>query len=343
MADVPVTVALLVLSQNYRGRLIPQVNRRCMALRTLRIVPGAGQNVAFGAQKGGAIAENYSEGADATNFGSDGEVPVLIHWGLYRAPFSVTEHARRVASTTATPEGVENLVANKMMASNQELADKINKELYTGLGTGTLMAGFDVAIGDDNNSYGGIDRSDAANAFWRPKVIDPGSLTSPTFALVRRDLGQIKDQGGESPDLAYVSTSVYNTLAGLFDDNRSFTQDITTGRGPIKLESSAKAIDIDGCMFVPDKDCPANAIYYVNTNYVEIEYLPPDPRVLAELASMGVQMLADDGYGPIPLGIVTEKLGRTGARDKYESLATLQLKVMRPNTCGVRLNVAVAA
>lgn len=341
MADVPVTVALLVLAQNYRGSLVKQINRRCVALRTLKIVPGAGQNVAIGVQKGGALAENYAEGADATNFGSDGEVPVTLNWGLYRAPFHITEHARRVAATTLTPDGVQNLVANKMQSASSALADVINTSIFTGAGTGTLMTGFDGAIGNLTNTYGGIDRTVGANSFWQPYLVNPGSLTALTLALIRTDLGKIRDAGGECPDVAYVSTDVYNIVAGLFDDNRYYTQNIQTARGDIVLDASQRGIIVEGCTFLPDRSAPANTIYYVNSNYVEIQALPPDPRALEELAAMGgMELLADDGYGAIPLGMVCEKLGRTGASDKYEMLSTVQLIVSRPNSCGVRRNVA---
>jgi hypothetical protein len=308
MADVPVTVALLVLAQNYRGRLTKQINRRCVTLRTLPIVVGAGLNVAF---------------------------------GVYRAPFHITEHARRVAASTLTPDGVQNIVSNKMEASSSKLADTINTALFTGAGTGTTIAGFDVAIGSLVNTYGGIDRTVGANAYWLPYVIDPGSLTALTLAQIRTDLGKIRDAGGECPDVAYVSTDVYNVVAGLFDDNRFYTQNIQTARGEIILDASQKGIVVDGCTFLPERSAPANTIYYVNTNYAQIEALPPDPRALAEVVSLGgVEMNADDGYGPTPLSMVCEKLGRTGASDKYEMLSTLQLKVLRPNTCGVRKNVA---
>jgi len=44
-----------------------------------------------------------------------------------------------------------------MVDASAALADKVEKEIFVGLGTGTLMAGFDVSIGDNaNTQYSGM-------------------------------------------------------------------------------------------------------------------------------------------------------------------------------------------
>jgi hypothetical protein len=229
-------------------------------------------------------------------------------------------------------------VGRNMENAASALASRLNAQLFTGLGTGTLITGLDLAIGDITNTYAGIERG--ANAYWRPYVIDPGSSTVLTLAQIRKDLGTIYDQCGEQPDMAMCSTDVFNTIVNLFEATRRRVQDIQTARGIVKLDAGYGAVEIDGCMFLKDKDATANQIYYLNSNWVEIEYLPPDPRLLRELNDMGMEMPVDDGYGAFPLGMLCEKLAKTGPSDKYECLVNLQLAVRKPNANGVRKNVA---
>ncbi len=342
MGDTLQTAALIVVAQEYRGDIVRNTNRRATALRTLRIVPGAGQNVAQVAEGDGAIAENYSDGAAAANFGSDAQVSAIWKWGCYRALFHVSDLARRIAASSSTPAGLRNLFGRNMINGASKLASTLNAGLYTGAGTGTLLAGFDEAFADDN-TYGTIDRTNSDNAHWRSNVFDPGSSTPLSFALIRSDMGKIYDACGEVPDLAYVSTDVFNTVASLFDSTRRYIQTIQTARGEITLDAGYGALEVDGCMFVRDKDAPANKIYYVNSQYTEIEYLPIDPAVMAALLEMGVELGLDDGYGQIPLGCQWQQIAKLGASERYQGVVNCALRVGRPNSGGVRKNVAIAA
>ena len=341
MSDVSQTLALLVLEQVYRGDLVAQINRRSALLRLLKIVEGAGQNVAWAGRGDGQLAENYAEGADASNFGSDEQDPAILQWGHYRSNFHVTGTARRTAATSTTPNAVRNLIGLNFLSASEKLVSLINQSLYTGAGTGTTIAGLDVAVADDTNTYATIDRS--SKSFWRPYVIDPGALTALSVAQIRKDIGAIYDQCGENPDIAVCSTAVFNTVAGLYDNTRRYVQDVVTARGAVRLDAGYQAIEVDGCYFVKDKDATANRIYYLNSRHVTIEYLPLDVGLMSALMEMGTTMEANDGYGNFPLGIWVEKLAKNGDSDRYQCLTQLQLKVARPNACGARLNVATAS
>ena len=339
MADNPQTLALVTLAQNFRGNTVRQVNRRAAALRLFPIVRGEGKNCAFVPESTGQLAENYTEGADAANFGSDAQASATLSWGLYRSNFRVTELAMDASSTSRTPEGNLRLWARNLVNSSAALASHLNGEIFAGPGTGTRMAGLGVAIGDDTNTYATIDR--AAQSFWRPTVVDPGALTAPTFALIRDDLRKIFEASGMMPDIALCSPAVFNKVAGLFDSNRRWIQEVTTARGLVRLDFGYQGLEVDGCVFVKDKDATANQIFYVNTNHVRLEVLPSAAQE-AMLALIGESVVpADDGFGAIPLGFKYEKLAKTGPFDKAQILSTLQLVCDRPNACGVRKNVAV--
>lgn len=345
MADTVQTLSLLVLAQSYRGDVVRQINRQSVALKLLPWVQGAGQNVAFVPEGSGILAENYSEGADAANFGSDSQVKALINWGQYRANFHVSGLAMATAATSNSPIGDVALWARNMVNASSALASMLNGAVYTGAGTGTLLAGLDVAIGQTTNTYAGIDRTVGANSFFIPNVFNAaGPAAALTFDTIRGDLATIYTACGTRPDVALVHPTVYRKIAGLFDPQKFYmvpTQaEIFTARGKVSLEGGPGALSFDGCMFVEDRDSTDGCIYYVNTNHVRMEYLPLDLSEVPGMDDESMQMQADDGFGITPMGVRLEMLQKSGDSDKAQMKTYAQLVCNRPNACGKRLNIA---
>lgn len=326
------------LSQVYRPRTVRTFNGRSNLLRFLPKMRGMGKNCAWTWEGTGAIGENYSDGADVANTGSDSKNAATLSWGMYRSNFHITDFAQSVAASSNSPQDLLMLVGREFENSTRKLASVINIDGYSGAGTGTLIGGLDVAL-DDANTYAGVDRSQAANAGFRAYKVDPGVATAPTFALIRTDLQQIYDNSGEVPPLAFCSTAVWNKLASLFTEFRRYNQDVMNVAGrTVSLDASVGAMEIDGCMFIKDKDATANTIYYINPNYVHWEYLP-----FASMAPMMVQTVeqaVDDGYGQMPLGMMCKPLSTAGASQKMTCQIQLQLVVEKPEACGRRLNVS---
>lgn len=335
MADTVTTLSLITLAQEYRGDIVRQINRRTVLLKMLPIVPGAGLNVAFAPEADGQVAENYSDGADAVNFGGDVQASGILAWGLYRANVHLSDLASDAAGSSSTPMENRRLWAHNIINSTAKLATTLNAAMYTGAGTGTTIAGLDMALGSTTNTYAGINRSSGGNAYWQPNVIDPGSPTAPTLALIRSDIATIYTQCGENPDLAVCSPAVFNKVGGLFDATRRQIDVVQTARGAIRLDFGWQALEVDGTLFVKDKDATANQIYYLNTNHVKIEYLPP----VGVPDSPPQQIEADDGFGAVMLGMRYKKLATLGASERAQINTTLQLVVDRPNSCGIRKNV----
>ncbi|NUP13764.1 MAG: phage major capsid protein [Polyangiaceae bacterium] len=339
MADTPQTLALLALGQKYRGKIVPQINRLSATLRVLPMIPGGGKNVAWVAEGDSEDAENYADGADAANFSSDSQNDAILSWARVRKNFKITDTARAAAQTNeAGPDGLKDLIAHNIITQSGKVASKVNLQIFSGDGTSDALTGFDTAIGDDTNTYATIVRG--TDTYWKPTVVDPGSLTPLTFAQVRSDRTAIFKKSGENPDLAFVPPEVFDAWGNLYDATRRYVQEVTTPRGTVKLNAGFEGLEFDGMVILKDKDATANRIYYVNSNYVHLEYLPLSPATVAALMTMGIDMKADDGFGMTPLGIRCEKLAKTGDADKYMVKTTLQLVVRRPNTCGVRKNVA---
>jgi hypothetical protein len=340
MADTITTLSLITLAQEFRGDVVKQINRRTVALRLFPIVPGEGKNIGWVPEGDGQLAENYSDGADAANFGGDSQTSATLNWGLYRANLHVSNLTMDAAASASTPEGDRMIWARNVINGSAKLASLLNAAFYSGAGTGTLWGGLDTAIGSLTNTYATIDRTVGGNAFWLPTVVDPGSLTKPTFAQIRDDIRKIYIACGENPDVAICSPGVFNAIGNLFDNTRRQVDQIMTARGKVRLEFGFQAIEVDGMYFVKDKDATEHTIYYCNSNHVRIEVLPP-----AEYRQLQIddweEVEADDGYGMVPLMLKYEKLAKLGASERAETTSTAQVVVDRPNSCGVRKNVDI--
>ena len=333
MADAPQTLSLIVAAQEYRDPIVRQINRRATLLRLIPIRRGAGPACSLVAEADGMVGENFSEGADVSNYGSDAQASGTQAWGHYRANFRVSGLARAVANSLGTPSGNIQLWARNLVNASAKLAATINAGCHTGAGTGTLIAGAGVAIGSTSNIYYGIDRTSAT--YWQPYVVDPGVDTAPTLKQIRGDLGTIYDSSGEVPDIAVVPTAVFTKLVSLFEPNVRWVKELNTARGLVTLESGYEGISIDGCSFFKDKDAAAGTIEYWNTNHVSLEYLPPE-GVPEDFQRMET---ANDGYGDFPLGFAYELIAKTGDSRKAMVKSYCQLKVSRPNACGMRKHV----
>ncbi len=334
MTDTITTLDLITLAQEYRGDVVRQINRRTMTLKMLRVVAGEGKNVAFAPEGDGQLAENYSDGADAANFGGDVQASAVLSWGLYRANVHVSKLTMDAAKTSGSPIGNRMVWARNLVNASAKLAATLNAAMYSGAGTGTTIAGLDVAL-DTTNTYATINRTTGANSYFRAGLVDPGSPTAVSFALIRDDLRVAYEACGENPDVATCKPVIFNKVGALFDATRRSIDNISTAKGKITLDFGFQALEVDGTMFVKDKDCTAATIYYLNTNHVELQYLPS-----ANMSGLPqYPVAADDGFGPVPLGFDYEMLAKTGASEKAEVTSTLQLVVNRPNSCVKRLNV----
>lgn len=347
MADVIQTSDLIVIAQNYRGDIVRQINRTAVALRLFPFVPGEGNSISLVAQGSGANAETFAEGATVANFGTDSQKGALLPWARYRSNIHTSISALARARNSRTPLGNIALWAKNLGDASAALASYMNAGAYTGAG-GDAFVGFAEAIGDDANTYAGIDRSDAANAYWRPYVVDPGVPTSITMDAIQKDLAAIYIKSGSRPDIALVHPDTRRAVAALFSPQKFYVMrtDIvpTMGeRGAITFEGGIGAMDVDGCWFVEDRDCPSGLIHYISTPHVRFEYLDATDvlnDILSDEAEPGV--ISDD-YGTTALPLAANIIGLGMNSDGYRATmrTELQLGVDRPNSCGTRYNVAV--
>ena len=339
------TLALTVLAQEYAHQLIPTVNRTCVTLATLPIMVGGGANCAWVVKGDGATAAVMADGANAGAAANDPQTGAVLNWAYYKADGGATGPAQAASTTAQSPDGNQELLAMNVTDSIAKMCSVINGHAYTGDPTASPVevGGFDYAIMSTSNTYAGINRT--TEAYFRPTIFNPGSATPLTLGMLRKDISDIKVACGEAPDLAFCHPDVFIEIGNLFDANRHYVQEVTTRRGRITLDPSVNAISVSGCTFIEDKDATRESgntsgrIYYVNSNYVEFEVLPPKEirGLLAEMGiTQGTMLRGNDGFGELPLMCAVVEIAKAGDADLFMAKTYIQLKVKKPNSCGVR-------
>jgi hypothetical protein len=268
----------------------------------------------------------------------DAQTKGTLAWGLCRANLHVTPLAMDAAASSSTPLGNQRLWVREVINSGSALAKFAEVQIFTGDGydgTTTHLAGLETLIGSATANVGGIDRSNGANALYRPNVFDPGSPTAITLLQIRQDLAAIRIKSGMQPNLAFVSPNVFVQVVSLFEATRRYVTDLKDTSQYTVLDSGYQAVEVDGCRFVSAVDAVESTIYYMQTSYWELEYLPP-----AESLDLGgMRMSAVDG---IPLLMRFKFLADLGQSKKCSSDITIQQQIRKPNAFGVRRNVQVS-
>ena len=344
------SLSLLLLAQQYRQNLVRQVNRRSMLLSILRKQFGSGKNVPIPLEFSGQGAGTYTEGADVSTFGQDTQAAAVLGWGLYEAPISISNLAvDAAASTTAGPAGNEEPFGRQIENGVSALCSAVNVDLYQGAAAPAII-GLGVGLGSVSTTYAGLDRSQAANALFRPNVFDPGSPAELTLQTIRQDLAICLVNGGVEPDFAMATPAVFNTIAGLVDPLRRFETDtLQTASSQITLAFKVSSLVIDTLTILKDKDASysgdsatVGSLTYLNSEYVDIELLMPEFNTRAYQALYAKGMVpADDGMNKLNMAFYYEALAKTGSATKARVALTAQLRLLRPNAMGIRRNIAI--
>jgi hypothetical protein len=338
----------MILAQNYAGEVVRQANRTCSALRVIPITVGEGKNCAWTVESTGATAQEMAEGGDPTSPTSDAQAEAVLQWSYLEQSSKITGPAQAAARTSRTPQGNLNQVGRQVANSLASLMSKVNSRIFSGSGAGSpkQITGLDAAIGDTTNTYATIVRG--SSAYWQPYVANPAVATNLTKAQIREDLKSIRVNSGMAPQIALCHPGVFNEVVNLFDAERRSVQPITEfngTRGKIVLDASAAGVVFDGCVFIPDKDATLESgsgsgrIYYINTDFVDLnvqvqpEFAAAFPQLVLEPEAM---LTANDGFGEIPLLAAVVKLAKTGDYTQYMAKVYCELRVRRPNACGVR-------
>jgi hypothetical protein len=182
----------------------------------------------------------------------EGLTAVKIPWKQVAGSVSISRFEERQNSGEAR---LINLLSSKVTQAEISMRDALNAMLYgDGSGNGSkdlhglgLIVESGTANGATWGTYGGIDRSDALNSWWRPQWTAGGNVLATTNLLISkmRTLYNNASRGNEHPDFAVCDQTLYETYESLLVTNERFTDATTGDAGFVNLKFKGLVLGYD--------------------------------------------------------------------------------------------------
>ena len=188
----------------------------------------------------------------------DGITAAEFDWKQYYASIMIS--GIEIAKNSG-PEAILSLLKARLRQAELSIAKDMNAMLFAdGTGNGGKdFSGLANAIADDN-TFGGIDRSDGGNVWWRANEVAQGGALA--LGEMRTAYNNIMD-GVEKADVIVTTQVIHEAYEALMDDT-------------VRHESTKLGdLGFDNLMFksapvVFDRDCTAQTMYFLNTEYIEL-------------------------------------------------------------------------
>lgn len=139
----------------------------------------------------------------------------------------------------------------------------------------------DSWIGQTTNSIAGIDRSVAANAFWKPQANVSGGAAP--LSIANADAAYWSTVFGyDEPDLMVMDNTRYANFKQAFQATVRFTENLQDKEA---LQQGFRYHFLfNNCVVLADRNAPASTAYIINSKYVfpvfhEADYFTIDPWV----------------------------------------------------------------
>lgn len=159
------------------------------------------------------------------------------------------------------PQAILSLLEGRLRQAELSISKDVNAMLFSdGTGNGGKdFTGLAAAI-QDNNTYGNIDRTDVNNTWWRAQEEAQGGGLS--LAKMRTAYNNVMD-GVEKASHILTTQAGFEAYEALMDN--------TVRHESTKLGDAG----FDNLMFksapvVFDRDCPAQTMYFLNKDYIEL-------------------------------------------------------------------------
>ncbi len=350
-------------------KMVSQVQRKAVALRILTQAgalrrANTGQfitwDVKFDGQDAGAVD---MDGGLLRTAVSDKPVPTQLGFGSYAAPVKVTDDLLWRGGVSAGLGSDINPLTDAVAMNIRDGVEKwvkvVNIDLYAATGATNTLTGFSSAVAA-TGTYANINQS--TQTAWASTVQgNSGTLRSLTLALMkthRRTIAVASKMGG--PDICFSNPTMMDSIEALFE---AFTRiqyapsaapglpaekvtmnpaAVTTAGGRINRDGfRAFYWENQGMWFVEDPDQTgqgftnaANALLFLNSADVELQYLPP-PGANAYLQDRQVLEAAEQDFGPLAgLQLELVKRGRTQYSHEFDMTGKIQLVINSRNAHG---------
>jgi hypothetical protein len=211
---------------------------------------------------------------------TDSIQPAQLDWKFYNQPITIPYTD---VLLNRGPGAVIDLIRAKEETAMGSLLQKLSRAIWgtapqnTTLDLDSLVA----AIHTTTNTYAGIDRSVAANAFWKPGGTNAAPRTvSGALSLVamQQAYGDVT-YGNEEPDTIITTQTIFNAYWALLVGNIRYTRDEETTRAGFK-----RHLMFNNAIVLHDQFAPAQTATYLNSKYVypvfhQDDYFVVDPFI----------------------------------------------------------------
>jgi hypothetical protein len=216
-------------------------------------------------------AGSYSGYDQLPTAAQDGFTAAQYQWAQYAVP--VTFSGREM-SMNSGPSALIPLIKSRVKLAESTMANILNRHFYLdGTGNnGKNLTGLGAAVPlSPTNTYGGIDRSQAANAIWRNQkfqstVDGSGVATAATLLGYWNAFYLTMVRGTDKPSIIIAAPNLYAMFQSALQVNQRFTSAESASAGfqtlmynntPVVFESLASGI-------------PTSVAYFLNTDYLKL-------------------------------------------------------------------------
>ena len=336
------------LSQTFAKKLTKAWNRQAVGLGLIPVVSddgqGDGKNVSWSVAFSGATAGSFQEGSDVapSEYNQDPDVPAVLSWGMYRAPFKLSNLEINAASRSiANATQLGNLVGLRLEGSITKMLDVMAGDFYTGTGTDAFgnpnLIGLQTALAA-TGTYATIAK--ATYPEWAGVVLANGGVARPlTFDLLANLEQNLFVASGREPDYILTSAGVARKYEGLFESRR---MTVDQGSSPVPGYQGSTSGGVTGPRtnlywrgkpVIRDRRCPAGQLFMMNAAEAEMKYLPFNPMSPDGVQVQNANMPSSNGTDVSPTNIfcTVYPLARTGSAVPFVAEVYVQLKVARIN------------
>jgi len=252
--------------QHYMRNLVDQVFQRTVLLHLL------GGDGAPESKTGRTLVQEllYGDQSSVGSFADDDIFPQPSRGGITAAEFAWSNYHGSVFFTgeeidvNSGPEQAVSLLKARIRQVERTMAKDLNAMFY---GDGTGNGGKDflglAALINATNTFGGIDRTDALNAWWRASITNVAGVL--TEAALRTKYNDVTD-GSEGPSNIITSQAGYEAYEGLLQGTiRNFDTDLA--------DAGFNNLLYKDTPMVFDRDSVAGEVVFLNMDHVMLKSL----------------------------------------------------------------------
>lgn len=357
-ADVLANIAN-ALARTFAPDIVMQFNREAVTAKLLSVKDDQGygdaKEVAWDVSFSGATAAAFAEGSDvgASEFNQDTDINAILSWGMYRAPFQLSNLEINAASrAVGSADKLRSIVTHRLFGSMTKMASVINADLWTGTGTASNgnpnIIGFTGTAGTWNGSlissgsYAGL--ATGTYSEWASNLFTNGGVSRPlSFALLSQAERQIYLNSGERPDVMVGSVGVLSKYEGLFESQKMYNSNegggVSQYRGSVTagMEGMKTSLAWRDTPMYRDRNAPTGVLLMLNSSNLELKFLPFNPLSPDGVPVQTMTLPSSNGKAttPTPLMANIYPLARTGSAIKFNVEMYVQLAVKRPNSCAL--------